>query len=301
MTIENRLDLDQLCRDVEIIAQMVEAPVNKAVVKKVLETYQEQFHRGAVAFRTTSRPAGKRELSLRYLDNVSHDPYAMALEHGLLVEEGHPIERLYAESQRYPLMCQGVDIGVSHGIEKIWPMFNVALSVEDLFKFPSMPESVRAYTDYFASYDLKLFTLFALDYYNKSINIYFPIRRPGQYPPERCAAMISDLGFKTPSAEELALNAKTGIIYYTFTWDSPRCERLSFGLPHIPVPSAQFPAHLHPVFERLCNNMPVAASERRASLQTAYLPGGDKDYLKIEVDYTGTIMALLGATIMLVP
>ncbi|MBN1563450.1 MAG: hypothetical protein JXA10_06415 [Anaerolineae bacterium] len=303
MEIQTNVDIQELYRHIEIVAEMAEVPVDQEQVKRILNVYQAQFEQGAVSFRTTTKPVGKRELSVRYIDvENDHDPYAMALDNGLLTEEGHPIERLLADArEQYPMMCYGVDVGASHGIEKIWPLFDAALPVEDLFKLPSMPESVRAYTDHFAKFDLELFTLFAIDYHNKSMNVYFPIKYPGQYPPERCAEMISDLGFQVPDDEELAVNAHTGIIYYTFTWESPQCERFSFGVPHVPVPSEQFPMHWHPVFERLCNEMPVLAPERKASVQTAYLPDSSKDYRKIEIDYTGTMMMALGATIMLIP
>jgi hypothetical protein len=301
MEIKQKLDIQELYQNIEIVADLVDVPVDRDQVRRILDVYREQFQWGAVSFRTTTKPVGKRELSVRYIDiEHDHDPYAMALEHGLLAKEDHPIDRFLDDARtHYPMMAHGVDIGVSHGIEKIWPLFNAALPVDDLFKLPSMPAAVKHYTDHFAKYDLKLFTLFAIDYYNKSMNIYFPIKYPGQYPPERCADMISDLGFTVPSPEELAINATTGIIYYTFTWESLKCERLSFGVPHVPVD--QFPSHLHPVFERMCSKMPLVAPERKASIQTAYLPDSRKDYLKIEVDYTGTMMMALGATIMLIP
>lgn len=302
MTTNHKLDLDRLCTDLEVIAEMTEVQINQEVVQKILDAYGEHFEQGGVAFRTTNHPKGKRELCLRYLNANPHNPYAIALEHGLLTKVGHPIERLYADAnERYPMICRGIDVGVTHGIEKIWPLFNVAVPVKDLFEIPSMPESVKSYADHFAKYDLKLFEGFAINYYQKSMNIYFLINRPGQYPPERCAEMIRDLGFTVPSDDELAINAKTGIIYHTFTWESPRCERLSFGVPHVPVPSDPYPGRLHPVFERLCNEMPVVAPQRKAAISTAYLADHSKDYLKIEVDYTGTFAAVLGAQIALIP
>lgn len=290
------LDLDQLYHDISTTAGLVDVPVDEPVVRQILDVYQDHFRQGSVAFRTTTHPPGKRELSVRYIDlEQDHDPYTMAVQHGLLAETGHPIERLFADVvAHYPILGYGIDMGVSHGMEKIWPLFSKSLTIDDLFKLPSMPPSVRNYVDHFARFDLNTHTLFAIDYEHKTMNIYFPVKQPGQYPAERIAAMIEDLGLEVPGDEELAINTQTGIIYHTFDWESDHCRRLSFGVPH--VPEHDFPTTLHPVFERMFD-APVVASERRGSIQTAYTRNGTGDYLKIEIDYTGTMMMALGAAI----
>jgi 6-linalyl-2-O,3-dimethylflaviolin/7-geranyloxy-5-hydroxy-2-methoxy-3-methylnaphthalene-1,4-dione synthase len=294
------LDIASLFRDIQHTARVAEVPCQADKVRPILEAYQDYFTCAAVALRTTNKPPGQRELSVRYIDiEQPHDPYAIALEHGFLTETGHPIDRFFRDvDAHYPILGYGIDLGVGHGFEKVWPLFSAALPIEDAYALPSMPASVQRYDDYFKTYDLRLFSLFAIDYWHKTMNIYFPVKKPGAYPPDRVAEMIADLGCQVPDDEELALNAQTGIIYLTFSWDSDRCERLSFGVPH--VPKAQFPTHLDPVFARLFDDTPVRADEARGAFMTAYAPD-NRDYLKIEIDYTGTMFNALGAAIQVMP
>lgn len=298
---KRQLDLERLSRDIATTAALCDVPYKEDVIRTILEVYEDYFLSAAVSFRTTNRPAGKRDLSIRYVDvqNPQGDPYDRALKHGFLTQEGHPIENLIPDAKTaYPILGYGIDLGASHGFEKIWPLFSEAIPIEKAYDLPAMPDSVRNYADYFAKYDLNLFSLFAVDYWHKTMNIYFPIKDPTPYPPERIAAMIADLGFQVPSQEELELNAQTGIIYYTFSWDSPHCERLSYGVPH--MLERDFPTHLDPLFARLYQEAPTLTDEPRCAFMTAYGPN-NSDYLKIEIDYTGTMMMALGAAIMVLP
>ncbi|HEX2905346.1 MAG TPA: aromatic prenyltransferase [Phototrophicaceae bacterium] len=292
-----RLDLQRLYQDTEKYAAITEVPFNGTVVRQFLDAYQELYATSAIALRTTTKAPGKRELSLRYINHGHpHDPYQIALERGFLREAGHPIENLVTEVQeRIPLLGFGVDVGVSHGLEKIWPLFSVGVPLAKLYELPSMPAAIATYDAYFKKYGLEAVTLLALDYMNKSVNLYFPINKePGSCTIDIAAGIIGDLGFKVPPPEELELNTRGGILYHTFTWDSPRCERVSFGVAHAPM--HEFPVHLHPLFQRLYDEAPVVSQEARASLGTAYLPN-HSDYLKFEMDYTGTMLNMLGASI----
>ena len=188
------------------------------------------------------------------------------------------------------MLGYGIDFSVKHGFEKVWPFFSEALPTEEALSLTSMPYSVRNYRDHFARFGLDRFSLMAVDYWNKTANIYFMIKDASLYPPERIAAMIQDLGFKVPSQEELEINAKTVCIYHTFSWESDQVERLCFVLAG---PADQIPTHIDPLFTRFVNETPIQAEHHQFTYNTTYARRGD--YLKIEADYTGTIANALGA------
>lgn len=291
-------DLQQFFRDIQAAAGAAGVSYDETVIWKHLTAYEKFFSSSPAALRTTTKPQEKRDLSVRYLDvTTPHDPFGTAVEHGLLTREGHPIEQIIPECQaRFPVTGAGIDFSVAHGFEKIWPIFNPAVSIDDICNLTSMPPAVRNYRSHFARFDFKWVSLLALDYWNKTINVYFMIKDCSIYPPERIAAMIADVGFQVPGREELELNSKTVCIYHTFSWESPKVERLCFVLAG---PQEAVPTHLHPVMEQFVQQVPVIAPQRQFTWNTTYATRGD--YYKIEADYSGTMGQSLGATIAAIP
>jgi hypothetical protein len=276
-------DYEVFCQDVAKAAALIEVPCNMEMVRSIFATYWEYCHSGWLSFRTTTKP--NRELSVRYIDvNIPHDPYAIAVEHGYLMPQGHPVEQLiYDLRDNFPTLGYGVDLSASYGMEKIWPLVQTAVRVEDLYDLPSMPRSLQATDAYFKKYDLKWTSLYAIDYRHKSMNIYFMFPERGHFSPATTGEMIRDLGFEVPDQAELEVNSQVGALYYTFTWDSPVCTRISYAVPH--QPASGFPMEWDEKFARLMQQCPTMLHEIRGSAQTAYSAKGN--YRKIEVDYTG--------------
>jgi hypothetical protein len=278
--------VEQLYEDTLEAARLVEVPCNEALLNRVLQTYQEFFDTCPVAFRTTSHPPEKRDLSFRYTAalDTPHDPYAMALAAGLYTETGHPIEAVLPElEKRFKGLRYGIDATVRYGFNKIWPYFAGPTPVEEILSLNTIPDSMKRYVPTLKKFGMELSGLLALDYLAKTINIYYLNVHPEAFPPEKIASMIADAGFKVPSREELELNAQTVVIYYTFSWDSPNVERLSFG---IPKTDATVPKHMHPVLKIVAEDIPMRTEQRQFAFCTTY--GTRGDYLKIEADYFGT-------------
>lgn len=291
-----QLDLPQLVSDTRTIAGMVGVAPTDDHIQRLLEAYQPHFVGGAVGMRTTNKPVQQRELSLRYMDPMTpHDPYAIALEHGLLARDDHPIHAFMTETQAtLPVMGYGIDAGVSHGFEKIWPLFGEAVPMERIYAMKSVPPAVQRYDEHFKTYDFTLCSLFAVDFWNKSMNVYFMFRERDKYPPERTVQMIRDLGLTLPADErELDINALALTIYYTFTWESQKVERLCFGVAHAPGDAAH--VRIDPLFARLADDAPSPVPDLKHAIGTTYTPD-NRNYLKIELDYSGKLFyALTGA------
>jgi hypothetical protein len=283
--------VEQLYEDTLEAARIVGVPCNEVILERVMQTYQGFFENGAVAFRTTSHAPDKRDLSLRYMAlTTPHNPYEMALAAGLYIETGHPIEAVFPElEKRFTGLGYGVDSTIRYGFQKIWPFFASPVPVQEILSLKSVPASMKSYVPTLSKFGLELSSLLALDYLAKTINIYYIIKHPGNFPPEKVAAMIADAGFKVPAQEELEVSSKTIVIYYTFNWESPRVERLSFGMAG---PQAAVPIHMHPIFKRVAEDIPLRGERRQFTYCTTY--GTRGDYLKIEADYFANIDKVFG-------
>lgn len=289
-----QLDLEQYCNGAETIAEIAETPCNRAVFQPVVEAYRELFHSGVASYRTTTKPVGKRELDVRYVNVAQpHDPYQMALDHGFYTETGHPAESLMREIHAHsPIVGYGVDTSVNRGFTKIWSLFTEGFPVTEMLALPSVPPAAHDYVDFFAQNGLHKLGLVAIDFVSKVFNLYFMFRTPEKNPPDLATNLISGLDFNLPSAEEQSLFSHCGDAHFTFTWDSSVCERLSFVVWHAPVD--YFPTHLHPMFPSLVEAFPTVRDQRYASVQSSYSKEHG-DYLKIEMDYSGMGLAMRAA------
>ena len=74
-----KTDMQQMFTDITRTADICEVSYQEDVIWKNLRAYQSFFTGSAVAFRTTTKPKEKRDLSVRYLEMQPHDPLAIAL------------------------------------------------------------------------------------------------------------------------------------------------------------------------------------------------------------------------------
>jgi hypothetical protein len=287
---QSKHNLEELHNDIVKAAEVAGVPCDTEAVWKLLTTYEEFFASSAVSFRTTTKPSEQRELSVRYLElDKSHDPFAIALEKGFIIPEGHPIEKVIPELQsRYPVRGYGVDIGSENGFEKIWPFFKVEVPLEEIYTLSSLPPSIRNYAAHFRKFGFNKVGLLAVDFWNKTINVYFYANNQKPFVPEQIAEILKELGFGVPSAEELEHSSHALSIYYTFSWTSDFVERVCFVMA---APEELVPKHLHPMFAQYVDNVPIRSQRRIFFYNTTYATQGD--YLKIEADYRGTMAEVL--------
>ncbi len=85
--------MQQLFEDIVKTTSIVEVSCDEKSTWKLLNAYEDFFSNSAVALRTTNKPPDERDLSVRYVElEKKHDPFDIALEHGFITKEGHPIE-----------------------------------------------------------------------------------------------------------------------------------------------------------------------------------------------------------------
>jgi hypothetical protein len=281
--------------DLLTAAQIVGAPVDVERLSQCLDTFARFFsplaEDTAVAYRIVTH---KKDVSMRYINfSEPHNPYEMAVNSGLIKPEGHPIEGLIDQLRPHiNLFGYGSDIAVSHGFEKVWPFFGMT-PVETIANLPAMPASVRQHLDYFARHKMDQVSLLAIDYHNKSVNLYFMMRGPdgtfkpgGTYTRDEWVAMFSELGFGRPTEADLDIFMQAFTVYPTFTWDSGEIKRLCVCMPG--GKAEHIPYTMHPMTEKFVKEAPLKAVPTAYTYCPTY--GRDLRYLKMEIDYSGRYM-----------
>ncbi len=284
----NKTDLSLMSADIEKAAKIAEVSYDKNVVDKLLKIYEEQFSNPqvSISFRTTTKAVEKRSLDVRYVDVwTSHDPYSMAIENGLLVKTGHPVNDLFHEIQsNFPIMGYGVDFGASKGFSKIWMRIptHMPVPIEKLHLISSFPASIKNYTSLLLKYSMDRIIMVGIDYINKSTNIYFVKSNFGKLSTEIVTGIINELGFTLPTNDLIEECTNAVFFYCTFSWDTPIIERLSFQcIAHDP---STVPVHLHPFLKEYILNAPILGEKRKFMYTVALSPKGN--YIKIENDYS---------------
>jgi hypothetical protein len=96
--------------------------------------------------------------------------------------------------------------------------------------------------------------------------------------------VLSDVGLTVPSEEELGLVSRTLWFYYTFRWDSPAVQRVSFT---VYPPAEGYPFQWDPLCKPFVEQVPVRSERKMYIYSPTYGRAGN--YLKIEADYQGRL------------
>ena len=279
--------LEDLMADVQKAADIIEVPVAD-VTWDIMRAYETGFTEDTVGFRITSKK--EQELNVRYQSLTPQDPYAVAVEHGFLTPTDHPVYDLIPQVRGIrPEAGYFIDIGVTHGFEKIWGFFTNPITIEELCALDAIPASVPAHMDYFKKYGLNWLGIVNANYVARTTNLYW---MGGSYDisPEIAAQIVVDAGLPRPSDADNEFNARAMVLYMTFSWDSDRVERLCYCHEG---PVDQVPKDWPPLIQKFAAEVPLRASERRCTFCTTY-GHGHPDYVKFEGDYHSTIKVVLG-------
>ena len=161
--------------------------------------------------------------------------------------------------------------------------------MEEAFALPSLPDSIRNHKDYFARHQLQYMNLFTLDYYNQSTNIHFMIRQPGHDTTGKIEKMVGELGLAIPDRELLDYCKYAVTVYPTFNWQSTHADHLCMGMASAGADNV--PTRLHPLLEKYTCEVPILSPERMFIYSIT--PGRKDYYIKIENDYTGTMIKMM--------
>ncbi|WP_169814287.1 aromatic prenyltransferase [Nocardia mexicana] len=276
--------LDRIRQDLQEFARLAEVRYDPAVMDPVLAALEDLWTTSVIGVRTTTHPVAQRGLNVRLMNSgPGTDPVTALREAGLLEFTGHPMEQLLTDIPAAVPASFGVDVGVARGVEKIWLMFPELISVERILGFAGIPEAARAHAAHLSRYGGQIGIL-ALDFTSRTMNLYSQPFAPGELTAADISTILADLDFVAATDEELALLGQTFDLYRTFSWTSPRMQRICFPVRY---DDTSFPRHLDPVLDRFVSGAPYAGTGPRGlTFYTAY--GPNDRYYKVQAEYTST-------------
>ncbi|MBD3196646.1 MAG: hypothetical protein GF317_16440 [Candidatus Lokiarchaeota archaeon] len=290
---QHEMDLNQTLEDLKKIADFAGVECDEEAIWEVFNAYKDFFTGSSISIRTTSKPVEKRDVSIRYVELMMQhdpDPYITATKEGLIEKNGHPLHKMFYEIyDKFEMMGHGVDLDVSKGLTKIWS-FMAPCPVDRIYTMETIPDSVKTLKDYFSRHGLNEFVLFALDFYHKTVNIYFLVRDPSKVKPEKYETLLKEVGFEPASREIMEKCTKATTLYYTFNWETNKVERVCFGV-LCPEGAEGVPVHFHPIMKEFVEKAPFATDKRTFIYAITFSPEGH--FYKIESDYNGTMIEIL--------
>ncbi|WP_216905587.1 aromatic prenyltransferase [Nocardia noduli] len=274
--------VDRFQRDLKEFARSVEVRYDASVLEPILDALGDRVADTWPAVRTTTHPVPQRAVNVR-LNNFAFaaQPARILREAGLLSFTGHPIERVLAEVSATLPVLWGVDIGVAAGVQKIWMLFPETIGIRQLLRFPAIPEAIHGHAEHLTHYGDRV-AILGLDFLSHTMNVYSQVLAPGTLTGDDIRAALAELDLVSATEDELRVLGQSFNIYRTFSWDSPRIQRVCFP---VRCSRENFPTHLHPVLERFVDGAPYAgAGAQRFNFYAAY--GADDRYYKVQADYT---------------
>lgn len=285
-------DLNQMVNHLLKIGELVEVSCNEKAIWKVLNAYKDFYTGSTVSIRTNTKPKEKRDISVRYLEfivSTNPDPYNIAMNEGLIEKNGHSIHKMANEIlSTFDILGWGVDLDVRKGLSKIWP-FIVPGPFDPVYSMSTIPDSIKNHKDYFTRHGLNVFSLFGLDFLNNTTNVYFMIKDPSKARKEIYESLLKELDFEIAPPDVMEKCCEAVTIYYTFSWDTDRVERICFG---IDCPDeGQIPVHFHPLMKKFVENIPKITNIHKFIYSITF----DRDglFFKVENDYTESMGELL--------
>lgn len=281
--------LEELKADVRKSAELLNLPIAE-VVWDIIDEFQQEFLENPVGFRITTKDDA---LNVRYQTLKAGYTYGRALKHNFITRKEHPVHDVMTELyQKYPDNGFLIDLGVTHGLEKIWGYFPEPMSIEQVAALESAPAAIAKNLELLKKYDLNWVGVIGVDYVSDSINIYF---MRGSFPnsPEIAQKFVEEAGFPTPPAEDAPFNGDCFVLYLTFTWDSDQIERISYARAGT---ADEIPGHWDAPIHDFAAAVPLRGDMRTFTFNTCYRREAEP-YYKLEADYRNTIPTTVGPLI----
>ncbi|RJO72530.1 hypothetical protein D5S18_22415 [Nocardia panacis] len=282
--------LDRLRADLRTYARLAGTRYDPAVTEPVLTALEHAWTTAAVGVRTTTHPAAQREVNVRVMYPGALGALVESLgAAGLLPRRSDPriMPLLDALCESLPAAV-GVDLAIGSGIQKVWAVLPEIAEVGRVLELPGLPAAVRTHAAHLSRWGGRI-GIVAVDFPARTLNLYSQVLDPALTGAD-IGAILAELGFGPASAAELAvLDGRAFNLYRTFSWDSPRPERVSFPVRCRPE---TFPTHLHPLLTKIVAEAPFADPDARRGFvfYAAYGPNG-LHYYKIQAEYCPGLLA----------
>jgi len=278
-------EVERVYSAMEESAGLLDVACSREKIQPILTAFQDVLADGVIVF---SMANGRHATELDFSISVpaGHgDPYAAALEHGLIPATGHPVGDLLADTQKaLPVSMFAVDGEVTSGFKKTYAFFPTddMPGLAQLIDIPSMPPSVAENAELFGRYGLDKVQMISLDYKKNQVNLYFSNLNPEFLQPEPVQAMVREMGLQLPADKGLAFAKRSFAVYPTLSWDSAKIERLCFAVISTDptLAPAQEQADLD-LFSTYANNAPYAYAGEKRTLVYGLTLSPSEEYYKL--------------------
>ncbi|OKL63318.1 hypothetical protein UA08_01803 [Talaromyces atroroseus] len=281
-------------QDVSRLCAALRADYNDHVMDKVLEAYDENFHRSAVLWKATNRP--KDGIAFRFYERQKVDVIGPAIKHGLLKGHHEMIPLISSWANLYPNAIASCDFDPSKGLNKTWVWLAGRHPVGELLKAPHVPKALCALENKFKSIGLDTVRHAAVDWRSSTVNVYFWVRGPLDVERANSLIALSRAGpiYEQKLAEIQPFLRREGFTFATtidaHTGDFKRVAIYALQLDNDKLPR---------VGDRLATFFQDAKSYDKRDLNIiAWSFGGGStgvsDYIKGERSYSGNLEEVLG-------
>ncbi|GAB2829609.1 aromatic prenyltransferase [Actinoallomurus bryophytorum] len=270
------IELEDLFSAIGESCGLLDIACSREKIEPFLSEYGFALPAGVFFTTWTGPRAGEFNYAL-LVPPVGPDPYERALAKGFAEKTDHPVGSLLSDfKERLGVSLYGAECGVADGFKEIHAFFNFEAlpDTERLAEIPSIPPSLAGNAGLLAEHGVGgLAGLAAINYQERTVSVYFGELRLDK---DKILSLLRELGMPEPSEPELELMSKSFVVYPTFSWDSPKVERICFAVPSLD-PLA-FPARLDPEAEQFAKSAPYTYDGKRLLVYGFTFTPGERYY-----------------------
>ncbi|MFF3646983.1 aromatic prenyltransferase [Streptomyces sp. NPDC002564] len=226
--------IDDVYAAIEESARLAGVPFSREKVHPILSAYADGLAQAGVVYSVSTSESSPAELDFTVtVPTSSGDPYATAVERGLIAPTDHPVAGLLSGIQsRCTISEYLVDGGVVGGFNKIYAHFPQDVqSVSKLADTPGMPPALAATADLFERHGLTDVAMIGIDYGRRTVNLYFAQLSEQARAPQNVLSLHREIGLPEPDEQMLAFARRSFRIYVTLGWDTDGVERICYAPP----------------------------------------------------------------------
>lgn len=158
-------------QDVSRLCAILTADYKEDVVDKIIDTYHENFNRGAVLWKATNRQ--EDGIALRFYERKKVDVIGPAIKNGLLTDHHTLIPLVSSWANLYSNAITSCDFDPAKGLNKTWVWLGGRRPLKEILNAPHVPKAVRDLEAKFKGLNLTTVRHAAVDWRSLTINIYF--------------------------------------------------------------------------------------------------------------------------------
>lgn len=207
-----RFDRSTFLSEFTTLCHSLDAPCSQQTTKQILAAFDEYLDEAYVWLRCTSKSAGVVNFRLAFFGTWI-DTISIAAQNGW-IDLDDWLPKVAASWSLRQSAKQWCDFDPSRGLAKTWIYFQHLQAVEDILRTPGLPAAVAARLPDLQTVGLDRVTYAAVDYSNRSMNVYFIV--PGGLTPELAATYAALAGSNPPSEADLQI--MSDLMKPAFTW-----------------------------------------------------------------------------------